>query len=163
MDAPPTIRRIEALDVVNLFRLIRRQGEFDLLHPSDEVSALSQVLDTVKNGFGLGAFNKAERLVATIGFAGIRSPKDGLRCELIWIACLPPYGTVCADFLDLATRAATLADIPVVVPKFSPDHPLIEAVKAAGFKAGAQYWRSKNKKKNAGRTRRVHGEPVQSG
>lgn len=136
--------------MVNLYRLIRKQGEFDLLHPSDEVSALSQVLDTVKNGFGLGAFNKAERLVATIGFAGIRSPQGDLRCELIWIACTPPYAetSVSADFLDLATRAATLAGIPVVVPiSLSSENPLVVAVKAAGFKAGAQYWQLKKNKK----------------
>lgn len=149
MTQAPTIRRIQALDVVNLYRLIRGQGEYDRLHPSDEVSALSQVLDAVKNGFGLVAVNKANRLVATIGFAGIRNAAEDLRCELIWSACLTPYrtSTLTAEFLDLASRAATLADVPVVIPtSLPPESPLVEAAKAAGFRMGRVYWTNKKNK-----------------
>ncbi len=167
MTTAPTIRRVHALDVVNLYRLVRKQGEYDRLHPSDEVSALSQVLDAVRNGFGLVAINKAGRLVATIGFAGIRSPSGILRIELIWSACTPPYRgtTVTADFLDLAARAANTAGLSVVVPiSLPPESPLIEAVKLAGFKAGTVYWSNKNK--NAGqreRLPRVDGRSLQPG
>lgn len=149
MPQQPTIRRAQPLDVVNLYRLVSEQGEFDPFDPSDVAGALRQVLDVIQNGFVLVAQNRAGRLVATIGFDGRTSASGATACFGMWFAVAPPYrgSSLTADFLDITMRGASERSMPVQIPKMlSPDSPLIEAATKAGFTPGLHslIWKNKN-------------------
>lgn len=151
MTQQPTIRRAQPLDVVNLYRLVLAQGEFSLLDGSDEARALVQVLELITEGYVLVAHNKANRLVASIAFAGDQTTSGTPICKGVWLAVNPSYrdSSVVAELLDLSTRAAASAGFPVCIPvAFSPDDKLERVVREAGFKRGSVYWIHRNKNKN---------------
>lgn len=152
MTQQPTVRRAQPLDVVNLYRLVLAQGEFSLLDSSDEARALVQVLELITEGYVLVAHNKANRIVASIAFAGGQTSSGTPIAKGVWLAVNPSYrdSPVVAELLDLSTRSASAAGFPVCIPvaNFSPDDKLELVVREAGFKRGSMYWIHRNKNKN---------------
>jgi N-acetylglutamate synthase-like GNAT family acetyltransferase len=142
MPQQPTIRRAEPLDVVNLYRLVLAQGEFDLLDRSDEARALVQVLEAIRDGSTLVAINTAGRIVATIAFIGARLASGDVVCRCAWFAVVPPYrdSSVIAELLDLSLRPADKAGFPVHIPLLPPESALAEAAELAGFVATEHDW-----------------------
>lgn len=155
MPQQPTIRRAQPLDVVNLYRLVSGQGEFDLFNQSDVAGALRQGLDVIENGYALVAENKAGRLVAALAFAGLRDAENNLVVQCVGFAVAPPYreSSVTAEFLDMTVRAARAKRLPVLVPHLATPHPLTDAAVEYGFKAMDNWliWQHK-KNKNVVRT-----------
>jgi N-acetylglutamate synthase-like GNAT family acetyltransferase len=147
MSQQPTLRRAKPLDVVNLYRLLSKQGKNDSVDRSDEARALAFVLDTITTGFVLVA-EKAGRIVGTIGFRAVRTDR-GIHCGGTWFSVIPPYrDALPGDLLDVSLRAADHNGFAVRFPSPAPFDE--EVLTAAGFKLGDNEWiRKRKNKKNA--------------
>lgn len=142
-----TMRTAKPLDVVNLYRLLSKQGEYGPLDRPDEARALAFVLDLIAHGYVLVAENSAGRIVGTLGCAASR-----IRGKLVavgqWLAVLPPFQrTAPLDLLDMTVRAADHAGFAVRFPLSLPVDQSV--MKNLGFRKTKTEWtRSSKKKKN---------------
>jgi hypothetical protein len=150
------MRTARPLDVVNLYRLLSKQGGFDSVNRSDEARALVFVLDLILTGYVLVAENSAGRIVGSLGCSASRV-RGRLLAQGQWIAVIPPYErTLRLDFLDMTTRAADHAGFAVRFPLSLPVDPAV--MKRLGFKKTETEWTRKGKKNNGGAQSQVEDQ-----
>lgn len=144
----PTLRIARPLDVVNLYRLLSKQGGIDPGDRSDEARALAFVLDLIMRGYVLVAENSAGRIVGSLACSATRVGGH-LQALGQWIAVNPPYQqTLPLEFLDMTTRAADHAGFGIRFPLTFPLD--ADVMKKLGFKKTETQWARKGSKKKNG-------------